>query len=122
MADAADTFGYRRLSVDEVEALRGQDNRVVMAALGVKAWQLPRIAAHMRRVALERADDVRLFDGIADLLRQLHGAGIGIAVVSSNGEAVVRQVLGPELSGLIDDFECGAALFGKASRFRRAVL
>ncbi|BCS33073.1 phosphoglycolate phosphatase [Luteitalea sp. TBR-22] len=121
MAEAADQFGYRRLEEVDVAALRGQDNRVVMAALGVKMWQLPRIVQHMRRVAMERADQIALFAGVDDLLRRLRGAGVRIAVVSSNGEAVIRQVLGPELSGLVDDFACGAALFGKASKFRRVV-
>ncbi|MGI8672120.1 MAG: HAD hydrolase-like protein [Luteitalea sp.] len=55
MVEAADLFGYRRLSPEEAEALRGQDNRTVMAAMGVKLWQLPRIAVHMRHVALQQA-------------------------------------------------------------------
>jgi phosphoglycolate phosphatase len=118
---AADRFGYRVLSAEEAEALRGRDNRVVMEAMGVKAWQLPRIIAHMRRVALERAGEIALFPGIDALLPALPRAGVRVAVVSSNAEGVVRQVLGPELSAMVSDFDCGASLFGKASKFRRVV-
>src|SRR5688572_21113448 len=46
LVEAADEFGYRKLSDEEAEALRGQDNRAVMAAMGVKMWQLPRIVVH----------------------------------------------------------------------------
>ena len=121
MVEAADTFGFRRLSPAEAQDLRGKDNRVVMEALGVRMWQLPRIVVHMRQVALERADRITLFPGVDDLLPQLTAAGVRVAVVSSNSEAVVRRVLGPSLSGCVADFDCGAAMFGKTSKFRRVV-
>lgn len=121
IVEAADQFGYRRLSAAEAERLRGQDNRAVMTAMGVKMWQVPRIALHMRQVALAQADRITLFDGIEELLRALNPAGVRVAVVSSNGEEVIRRVLGPDLSALVSDFACGAALFGKAAKFRRVV-
>ena len=121
ISEAADVFGYRRLTAAEAQQLRGQDNRAVMAAMGVRMWQLPRIAVHMRQVALERAAEVHLFDGVDTLLPALVAHGVRVAVVSSNSEAVVRQVLGPDLSGCVSDFDCGAAIFGKASKFRRVV-
>ncbi len=119
--EGADVFGYRRLSADEAERLRGQDNKAVMAAMGVKAWQLPRMAIHMRRVAAERADEIALFPGVDAMLRALAAGGVHVAVVSSNGEGVIRRVLGPDLSALVTDFDCGAAIFGKAAKFRRVV-
>ncbi len=121
IVEAAEQFGYRPLSADEAEQLRRQDNRAVMAALGVKPWQLPRIAAHMRRVALERAHEIALFPGVDTLLQAIDRAGVRVAVVSSNGEDVIRRVLGPDLSSLVDDFDCGASIFGKATKFRRVV-
>jgi phosphoglycolate phosphatase len=75
----------------------------------------------MRQVALAQADRITLFAGVAPLLRDLDAAGIRVAVVSSNGEDVIRQVLGPDLCGVVSDFACGAALFGKAAKFRRVV-
>ena len=44
--------------------------------------------------------------------------GIKTAIVSSDSEASVRQVLGPTAS-LITRFDCGAAVFGKHWKFRR---
>ena len=119
--EAADVFGYRRLTPEEAQQLRGQDNRAVMAAMGVRMWQLPRIAVHMRQVALERASEVTLFGGVDRLLPALVSQGVRVAMVSSNSEAVVRQVLGPALSECVADFDCGAAIFGKASKFRRVL-
>ena len=121
IADAAGHFGYRQLSPGEVQALRGQDNRAVMDAMGVKMWQLPAIAVHMRQVALAQAARITLFEGVPEMLHTLSAAGIRIAIVSSNGEPAIRQVLGAELERLVDDYACGAALFGKAAKFRRVV-
>ena len=55
------------------------------------------------------------------VLRGLHAAGVKLAVVSSNTEANIRVVLGPELSALVSQFACGATVFGKASKFKRVL-
>ena len=115
-------FGYRRLSAEEAERLRGQDNRAVMAAMGVKMWQLPRIAMHMRRVALSAPTEIALFPGVeADAA----GAGRPLAFAwpwsVRTAKRSIRRVLGPDLSALVADFDCGAAIFGKAAKFRRVV-
>jgi phosphoglycolate phosphatase len=121
IVEAADRFGYRRLSSDEVQHLRGQDNRAVMQALGVKLWQLPGIAVHMRQVAVQHADHIALFPGVDEMLVALARAGVRVALVSSNGEEAIRRILGVRLSRLVHDYDCGAAIFGKAAKFRRVV-
>ena len=55
-----------------------------------------------------------LTDALTDLQRQ----GIKTAIVSSDSEASVRQVLGPA-AATITRFDCGAAVFGKHWKFRR---
>ena len=119
--EAADRFGYRRPSPEEAQALRGLDNRAVMRALGVRMWQLPAIASHMRTVAAEQCDQVSLFAGVDALLTGLADRGIRVAIVSSNSETTIRQVLGPRLVDLVADYACGASLFGKARKFSRVV-
>ena len=116
--DTALRFGLNRVTSAEAEALRGQDNRAVMRALGVPMWRLPRIATHMRRLAVE-APPPPLFPGIPDLLRRLTAAGRLLAIASSNTEAQIRRTLGPELAGMVQHYALEASLFGKATRFRR---
>jgi phosphoglycolate phosphatase len=118
--ETARRFGFRRITPAEAEALRGQDNRAVMRALGVPLWQVPRIAAHIKRLAAE-APPPPLFPGIPDTLRRLSAAGVTVAIASSNTEAQIRRALGPELSGLIGHYAVEASLFGKAKRFRRVL-
>lgn len=117
---AAARFGFRQLSVEEFKGLRAMGSREIIAHLGVPMWKLPQIAAFMRKEMAEQARAIRLFPGVSDMLSELRSAGIGIAVVSSNGEAAIRKALGDTASA-IDLFECGATLFGKAQHFTRVV-
>lgn len=114
----ADEHGFRRIEEPEIEALRGQSARQVMGALGVPAWKLPRIAHQMRREMAADIGRIGLFPGMDPVLRGLAGRGIELAVVTSNSLENVRRVLGPELSGLIRCYACGASIFGKRPKLR----
>ena len=115
----ADRFGFRRCTPEEIEALRAKSSREIIRAMGIPAWKLPFIAAHMRRLSREGADSIALFPGIEAFLAGLHADGVAIAVASSNGEETIRRVLGPRLSAMVASFECGSSMFGKAARIRR---
>ena len=103
---------------DEVEGLRGMSAREIMARLNVSMWQLPAITSDMRKRKLAAASEISLFSGIPAMLAELQRTGIKTAIVSSDSEASVRQVLGPA-AARINRFDCGAAMFGKHWKFRR---
>ncbi|MEI2299524.1 HAD-IA family hydrolase [Ensifer sp. MJa1] len=117
---AARHFGFRELSVEEFQSLRAMSNREIIAHMAVPMWKLPQIATFMRRAMAAEAESVQLFPGAADLLLRLKAAGIGIAIVSSNAEESIRAALG-DVAATVDLYECGAALFGKAQHFKRAI-
>jgi phosphoglycolate phosphatase len=111
-------FNLTPVPAEEMEGLRGMSAREIMARLNVSRWQLPAIVSDMRKRKLAAASEISLFKGVPAMLTDLQRLGIKAAIVSSDGEASVRQVLGPATS-LITRFDCGAALFGKHWRFRR---
>lgn len=117
---ASERFGLRQLSRDEIDALRHKDNRTIMREVGVRWWQLPQLAAYVRRLA-DEAEPPPLFEGVAPMLRALHASGATLAIVSSNTESTVRRALGPEYANLIHAFACNAAMFGKAAKFRQVL-
>jgi phosphoglycolate phosphatase len=84
-------------------------------------WKIPLIASHMKRLMADDIDGIALFDGAAEMLRELKTSGVRLAVVSSNSEANIRRVMGPENAGLIDHYGCGASIFGKGAKFRKAL-
>ena len=119
LEDVAARFGIAGAAGLDVEEMRGLSAREIVARLGIPAWKLPRIAAHVHRLAAQ--SDIALFGGAHETLRSLHAQGVALAVVSSNGEAAVRRAIGAETAGLIGEFACGAKLFGKARVFRGVV-
>jgi phosphoglycolate phosphatase len=117
----ADKFGFKRVSRDEIEMLRGQSNREILRYMAIPMWKLPSIAKHARELGRRDAHLIPLFPGAAELLSRLDEAGVRIAIVSSNGEDTIRTVLGPELAARVAHYGCGASLFGKAAKFRGAM-
>jgi phosphoglycolate phosphatase len=117
----ADRYGFRRVEEHEVDELRGLNAREIIRRLEVPLWKVPFIARHMRALVARDIDRIRLFDGVPEMLRRLADGGVTLAIVTSNSEPNVRRVLGPELSSLIRHFGCGASMFGKRSKLRRAL-
>ncbi len=117
----ADKFGFQKIDRSQLDTLRHLSAREMMKLHRLPTLKMPMIAAHFHTMMAQDAGSIRLFDGAAETLRDLRAAGMTLAVVSSNAEANIRVVLGPELSGLIEMFACGATVFGKASKFRRVL-
>ncbi|MFZ0269860.1 HAD hydrolase-like protein [Caulobacter sp.] len=117
----AERFKFKAVTEDEIAMLRGRTSREIIAYLGLPLWKLPLVAAHGKKMMAAEAHAIPLFAGTGDLLRGLSAAGLRLAIVSSNSEATIRSILGAELAGLVDHYGCGAAIFGKAAKFRAVV-
>lgn len=118
---AAQDFRFRELQADEVESLRSVGTRQVLERLGIANWKVPKIANALRRRMARDIDQIHLFVGVADLIERLQQQGRILAIVSSNSEANIRRVLGPELGPRFAHVDAGVSMFGKAPRLRKAV-
>jgi phosphoglycolate phosphatase len=116
--DVIARFDLTPVTAEELEQMRSLSAREIMARLNVSMWQLPAIVSDMRKRKLAAASETSLFAGIPAMLSDLQRLGIKTAIVSSDSEASVRQVLGPATTQ-ITRFDCGAAVFGKHWKFRR---
>ena len=119
--DTADKFGFCRVPDDEIASLRHSGLRENFERLEVPPRKLPAIVRHMRRLKAEQAASIALFPGVEPMLRTLAAAGLRLAVVSSDREANARRQLGADIAALFATFDCGASLFGKTTKLRRAV-
>ena len=117
----ADEHGFRRIDLAHVERLRHYGAREMMRHVGMPPWKLPLAAASFKTLMRENAGQVRLFPQVDTVLRELARGDIQLTIVSSNAEDNVRQVLGPELSCLISQYECGMSVFGKSARIRKVL-
>ncbi len=114
----AERYRFRTVEAHEVDALRLQGARAIVAHLGIPRWKLPLIARHLHALAARDAARIALFPGVPEMLSGVAAAGVPMAILSSNRADTVRRILGPENAGRIDAYACGAALFGKARRLR----
>ncbi len=114
-------YGFRQVSDEELDGLRGQPTAAIIRYLGVPAWKIPLIASYMRRLIARDAHQIGLFDGVDALLSSLVECGVTVAIVTSNSEANVRRILGEQNSKRIDHYACGASLLGKAAKFRHVI-
>jgi phosphoglycolate phosphatase len=120
LPDVAARHGFRAPTPGpEQEAMRALGPREVLARLGVPGWRVPLIARDLRRRKAAAIESIPLFPGVVALLDQLAGAGITLALATSDIESNARRVLGPRSAALIRHWGCGASLFGKARILRR---
>jgi len=119
--NVAEAFKLRRIAEDEIEPLRRADVPEILKSLGVPRWKLPMIARYMRRLKSTELETISLFPGVGDMLRMLREGGVMLTLVSSDNEENAKIVLGDENAALFSDYDCSAALFGKARKFRRVM-
>lgn len=119
MNGVARRYGFREIDEAERQDLRGRPSREVIRALGVPAWKLPMIAAHMRGLVRENADRIPLFPWVPAVLRRLADADLKLVIVSSNGRDTILRILGPDPAACVAAVSGGASLFGKAAKFRK---
>lgn len=112
--------GFRPVTPQDMALMRSQDVRANMRLVGLAPWKLPLVAASFIRLMRERGD-VPLFDGVADVLRHLHGSGLRLALVTSNSADNARRTLGPQLVALFERCEGRSGLLSKHAHIRRVL-
>jgi len=121
MNDAAPRYGFESLDGLDLDTLRGMAPREIAARIRLPIWKTPMIAAFVRRRMAQEIARMRIFPGVEAMLDRLRAADVTIAIVSSNAEATIRQVLGPRLAAEVAYYGCGGSVFGKRRYFRRAL-
>ncbi|ADU14561.1 HAD hydrolase-like protein [Asticcacaulis excentricus] len=114
----AERFGFENPDRSHLDELRRLGPRELLKRLKVPLLKLPAIATYAQRLQNQQIEKIVLFDGIAEVIRNLKARGVTVVVVTSNDADNVRTVLGAELSALIDQYSCGSSLFGKAAKFK----
>lgn len=112
--------GFRAVAPEEVAELRRLGAREIMARVGLPAGRLPAVTRDFIGLMRKERARVRLFDGVGEVLGELQGKGVALAVVSSNSRDNVMHVLGPAARA-VRHFECGVSIFGKRTRLRRVL-
>lgn len=119
--EVADKYGFRPIREAEIDTLRSYGAKELIRHLEIPFWKMPLIARHMKLLMAREIHQITLFEGIPELLQDLSRQGVRLAMVSSNSVENIRRVLGPEIAGLFQYYECGGSLFGKKAKFRKVL-
>lgn len=117
----AEQHRFAAINLDDAEAFRGYSARRMMQHVGMPAWKLPRVAHSFIGLMKQNSHQIAAFEGIGETLHYLHGKGVQLAIVTSNSRENVLAILGKQNMTLISHIECGASIFGKASRIARVL-
>lgn len=120
LGELARTHGFRQPAPEEWPRLRAGSLTGLLDSLGIRLWQVPRIARHYRRLLAERGDQVAPFAEIPAALARLQASGLALGLATSNSTAAVHQVL-PQAGRLFGAGEFDIPLLGKARRLARLV-
>ncbi|MBO7462136.1 MAG: HAD-IA family hydrolase [Bacteroidales bacterium] len=114
----ADRLGYKQI---DFAANKDKSAKELIKMSGVKFWQIPGLIKFFRKKSVERAPEVKAFDGIPDLVRRLHDDGFSLGIITTNSAQTINIFL--EKYGLSDFFtyiKPEISLFGKRRALRRA--
>jgi phosphoglycolate phosphatase len=117
----AERYGFRKLDRSKVDDLRHFNIRQLLSQHDIPLWKLPLIARHLRLLMRRHIAAIKPVAGIQAALGSLADQGVALGIVTSNSHNNVSQVLGPDTAALFRYWECGASLFGKASKLRKLV-
>jgi phosphoglycolate phosphatase len=114
----APELGFRPLT--DVAAARSIPTRELLRRQGIRFWQLPRVVRRFQAEAAGEAADLKLVDGLADVLAALADRGFRLGVLSSNREDTIRRCLAANGVERHFAFVVGyPRLFGKGKALRR---
>lgn len=117
--ELAEHYHLPRLEKSALEALRKVDIQNLSREYKISFVKMARIGTHLKKKMASQIEHIPLVDGMQTVIDRLHGMGIKLAVVSSNAEENVRQVLGTRNADYFDAFECGVSLLGKKAKFEK---
>jgi phosphoglycolate phosphatase len=114
---------HRELSDAEVAKIRQMSLRQVAKRLHVHWWQIPILLMRGRKIMAGKADEISIFKGIPETLKQLKADGHKLLVMSSNSAKTIRIILRRNnLDGYFVKIYGDIGLFSKAQVLRRVLL
>ncbi len=117
----AERHGFKCIGEDEIEVVRHFTTQQILRHVGLPRWKLPFVAKSFMSLMKESTLPIALFDEVPEVLADLHGQGVLLALVTSNSEDNARKVLGAEIYARFRFVDTGASMFGKTPRIRRAL-
>ena len=112
---------FQPIDLREIEKFRTYDAMKMLHHVGLPLWKMPLVGRSYQALMAQSVASIPLFAGVDELLRGLAASRVTIALVTSNSDSIVRQVLGEENAALITHFHCGVSMFGKRHKLHEVL-
>jgi len=105
---------------EEVERLRGMTFLQIARELRIPPWRVPGMLVRGRSLMRKHLDEVKIFEGIEALIRDLHKEGVPLIIMSTNSASNIRKFLrGRQLDEYFVKVHGGIGVFGKARALKK---
>jgi phosphoglycolate phosphatase len=118
----ANEFKFKNLTPEEVETFKDKTIRQAMRALGVPVLKMPAILYRGMKEMNRRIEDVRLVEGMGEVLVHLKEQKIQLGVVSTNTRENIEAVFKRYgLDHVFDFIFIGSGMLGKPRALKKAI-
>lgn len=109
----ASKYGYEPISPKEFPDLRRMGYRQAMEHKGIKWRKLPRMVMHLGKEMRTRMTEVKPYNGVQDVLKDLQKHDYMIGILTSNHASLVQDFLREHNFPPLDFIVSERAVFGK---------
>lgn len=117
--DLAKRYKLPRLENADLENLRTFDVHQILKEYHIPLWKVVIIGNHLKKLMTSQISKICLVSGMEAVIERLAKEGVKLAVVTSNAEQNVRQVLGSRNLAYFAAIESGVSIFGKKNKFQK---
>ncbi|WP_102344968.1 HAD-IA family hydrolase [Bacillus sp. Marseille-P3661] len=115
----ADKHQYKKISLDDLEMLKKLSIKERAKQLQFPLYKLPFLLPQLFQLYRQSLDQIQLFKGIDELLCALKQKGYKIAIISSNSQDNIIEILERNKIGGISSILCSNRIFGKDRLIKR---
>lgn len=116
----ADRYKYKKVQKDELAEYRGTDTREVLKRINLAWYKLPFVTRSFRIAMQAEIGKIDAFEGIKEVISELHNRGYILGIFTSNGESNINEFLhNNKLENYFTIKKCGIGLFKKHHYLKR---
>ncbi len=119
MQQMSQEFRFREVSRQEMLELRELPVRQRLRRLGIRSWQIPRLAKRSLELFSDHMTSFPIYEGIREMLSELHHANIETQILSSNNIENIKRCLEANQLNHFSHIYSARGLFSKHRMLKR---
>ncbi|MFC4322555.1 HAD-IA family hydrolase [Litchfieldia salsa] len=115
----ADKYNYKEISFEELDDLKKLSMKERSRLLNFPLIKLPVVMPELYKLFLKARHQVKLFDGMKEVLSELESKGYKVIIISSNSKENIQAFLEHNRINNVTKVICSSSIFGKDKLIRK---